>query len=323
MKCTVIVATYNGEAFIEDQLSSILMQSNKPDEVIICDDCSNDNTVSIIQSFIKTQHLNKSWHLICNKHNIGYVRNFIKGVKLATNEVIFFADQDDIWDHNKIRIMLECFVTNKDMLACCCKKTMIDEFGNPIKSKLYLFLSYNYSFSNKKESRKISLKESLKYNNSPGLCLAVKKDFYLDLERFINKFNLTHDTPVGMIGAVLNGFYQIDVSLVKHRQHTKNVSNPQYSFFNRIKNIDYIRKGKLFRLKLLTALDKGEYFKYLNDREKCLVQKSINRINNHMAAIDSLSIYEVSKSFLWGNPFISRVNLLIDVIAVIKEKFSR
>nr|AIA93132.1 Glycos_transf_2 [uncultured Oenococcus sp.] len=71
----VIIATYNGEKYIQKQLQSILNQRQQPDEVIIRDDCSTDSTGNLIESFIKENGLS-NWSFKINAFNKGYRGNF-------------------------------------------------------------------------------------------------------------------------------------------------------------------------------------------------------------------------------------------------------
>ena len=76
MTISVCMCTYNGEKYILPQLESIHAQTVAPDEVIICDDNSTDQTVSIIRDFIKEHGLEDTWSLHCNEENKGYPGNF-------------------------------------------------------------------------------------------------------------------------------------------------------------------------------------------------------------------------------------------------------
>lgn len=77
-RISVGMTTYNSERYIESQFMSIINQSILPDEIVIVDDCSNDNTVSIINELIKNCKQNIIIKLIVNKSNLGFVRNFEK-----------------------------------------------------------------------------------------------------------------------------------------------------------------------------------------------------------------------------------------------------
>lgn len=105
MKISVALATYNGEKFIIEQLESILRQTQAVDEVVICDDRSQDGTVPLIEEFIAQNSLGDRWRLFVNERNLGYCENFKKAAYLCTGDVVFFCDQDDIWVQNRIEVM--------------------------------------------------------------------------------------------------------------------------------------------------------------------------------------------------------------------------
>lgn len=103
------MATYNGEKYIEEQLQSILDQTRPVDEVVICDDCSSDNTVSIVNHFIEAHHLT-NWICTVNEQNLGYVENFRKAIdridgEIKEDKLIFLSDQDDHWTNDRIERM--------------------------------------------------------------------------------------------------------------------------------------------------------------------------------------------------------------------------
>ncbi|MCQ2441204.1 MAG: glycosyltransferase [Clostridia bacterium] len=101
LKISVAMTSYNGEKFIKTQLSSLLKQIRKPDEVIIVDDVSTDNTVEIIKDFITENGL-YDWKLTVNEENLGFKQNFKKALSLATGDIIFLCDQDDDWCEDTI-----------------------------------------------------------------------------------------------------------------------------------------------------------------------------------------------------------------------------
>ncbi|GEP20910.1 hypothetical protein FC71_GL000839 [Latilactobacillus sakei subsp. carnosus DSM 15831] len=106
MKISLIMATYNGQNFIENQLDSINKQTRRIDEVIIRDDGSTDDTVTIVKKFISDNQL-KHWNLVVNNTNLGWRDNFSKLLGDATGDIIFLADQDDYWYPEKIKKMAD------------------------------------------------------------------------------------------------------------------------------------------------------------------------------------------------------------------------
>ena len=101
---SLVMAVYNGSRYILEQLISIYTQTKKIDEVIIIDDCSTDDTITIIESYIRNNEI-KHWKVIKNKSNKGWKRSFQDGLCMSTGEFVFLCDQDDIWEPNKIEEM--------------------------------------------------------------------------------------------------------------------------------------------------------------------------------------------------------------------------
>lgn len=98
----VVLCTYNGERYLRQQLDSILAQTRLPDQILILDDCSSDHTVAIVQDYAK---IDQRIRLIQNVTNLGYIRNFEKGIALCDMDYIALSDQDDIWLPEKLERM--------------------------------------------------------------------------------------------------------------------------------------------------------------------------------------------------------------------------
>lgn len=128
---SVVLASYNGEKYIEKQLESFLRQTRPADEVIICDDCSTDRTVEIVSGFIEAHSL-KSWKLVINSENKGYSINFLDAVNEAAGDLIFMSDQDDVWHADKLEKMAGIMQERPDITALCCSCGTIDSDGERI-----------------------------------------------------------------------------------------------------------------------------------------------------------------------------------------------
>ena len=131
MKTTVSIAmcTYNGAGFLQQQLDSLARQTRKPDEIIICDDVSSDNSVAIAQAFADQSGLKVRVHQ--NTQNLGYVKNFEKAISLCTQDIIFLCDQDDLWQPNKIEQMVGVFDAEPSVGLVLHDFCWIDEVNQP------------------------------------------------------------------------------------------------------------------------------------------------------------------------------------------------
>lgn len=104
-KIDILMATYNGEKYLVEQLDSIINQTYHNWNLLIRDDNSTDKTLEIIQNYHKKDKRIKI--LKDNKGNIGIVRNFEELLKSSESEFIMFSDQDDIWVENKLDMYLK------------------------------------------------------------------------------------------------------------------------------------------------------------------------------------------------------------------------
>jgi glycosyltransferase involved in cell wall biosynthesis len=101
---SVAMATYNGEKYLEEQLDSILSQTLKPLEIIVCDDQSTDGTIEILERYRRDGLL--SYYV--NENRLGFIGNFKKAVSLcAPANYIALSDQDDVWLPSKLELAAE------------------------------------------------------------------------------------------------------------------------------------------------------------------------------------------------------------------------
>ncbi|MFN8250451.1 MAG: glycosyltransferase [Ferruginibacter sp.] len=100
---SIAMCTYNGAKYLAQQLDSLLAQTYPAIEIVITDDASTDDTVQILQRYA-AKHSNIRF--VVNEKNIGYNKNFEKAIGLCNGAYIAISDQDDIWEREKIEIMM-------------------------------------------------------------------------------------------------------------------------------------------------------------------------------------------------------------------------
>ncbi|MBY6242471.1 glycosyltransferase [Methylosinus sp. Sm6] len=110
MKVSIAMATYNGARWIEEQLDSFAQQDRRPDELVVCDDCSGDETISIIEQFRRRASFEV--RVVSNEKNSGHIRSFLRAMSLCRGDVIFLSDQDDTWRRTKISTMIRLIEEN-------------------------------------------------------------------------------------------------------------------------------------------------------------------------------------------------------------------
>lgn len=120
---SVAIATYNGEAFLEEQLDTIFSQTYPNIEVVVCDDRSTDRTQEILRRYEATKRL----RCFVNERNLGVKENFSKAASLCEGDFIAFADQDDVWLPQRIETLLSQL--GEGMLIYAPALCLIDQDG--------------------------------------------------------------------------------------------------------------------------------------------------------------------------------------------------
>src|SRR5262245_34713454 len=131
-KISIALCTYNGAKYLASQLESYLAQTHPPDEVIVCDDCSQDDTVSTLNEFARRAPF--PVRVFVNEQNLGSIKNFEKAISLCSGDIIFLSDQDDVWAPNKIEMMAGEFDKDSEVGMVFSDAELVDEALQPLGS---------------------------------------------------------------------------------------------------------------------------------------------------------------------------------------------
>lgn len=198
------MATYNGEKYIDGQLSSILGQLGEEDEIVISDDSSADRTLEIIEGF----HDNRI-RIFRGGTFHSPIFNFENALKNAHGEHIYLADQDDIWEADKVAVTEEAFRTNDLVVS---DATVIDADGHVLHESFYKLRNSGRGYF-----------KNLYKNSYVGCCMAISRALLTLCLPFPRCIPM-HDSWMGLM-AELNGKpVFIDDKLVRYRRHSDNAS---------------------------------------------------------------------------------------------------
>lgn len=218
---SIAMTTYNGEDFLVQQIDSILNQTYQNFELIICDDCSTDNTISIIKRYIN-KHANIK--LFQNTVQLGSVKNFEQAIRLSKGEYIALSDQDDIWRTDKLQIEMKYIKTLEEQytaipLMVHSDLSMIDENNVHIASSYFKFK--NYTLEEKKDLSHILGPCGVMGNTI--LMNRLLKDHILPFPPSL----AVHDYWIALINELYGKRSTLHQPLVAYRIHQKNLSNSQ------------------------------------------------------------------------------------------------
>lgn len=270
-RVSVVLATYNGERFIYEQLESLRNQTLQIDEVLISDDASTDKTVEIIKEYIQKYSLNNNWRISVNIPNKGYIWNFMDTIKEAAGKYIFLCDQDDIWVSTKVEIMTKAMNENNEinvLLADCAN------FSGQYKSDQAVFYQSCNPEDYDLKVRFIPYSNTNHILKGLGCCMCFKKSFFNKIIEY-GIAEIGHDLYLWGFANFMNSSYKINFCSIYRRCHDMNTSWHEVKTLE--KRVYSCGQWKLYYksiLKLILSLNKKSKstsikINYLNKAIQC------------------------------------------------------
>ena len=203
---SVVLGTYNGETYLEEQLCSVLAQTWDSLEIIAIDDGSTDRTVGILREYAARD---PRIRVVINEHNLGFVRNFEKGCRLARGRYIALCDQDDYWFPEKIEKMV-ADIGDYPMVYCDS-----DLCGDDLQSlgKRISDLVHYQSFD---DCRQLCV-----FSRMYGHATLITRELFEKATPF--REEVPHDGWLAYHATLFGGVRYLPEVLVKYRQHAGNV----------------------------------------------------------------------------------------------------
>lgn len=196
---SVVMATYNGEKYLREQIDSILNQTYPVYELIIQDDCSTDNTVAIARDYAKLYPVIKVFE---NQRNMGLNQNFKTAAMRATGDFVAISDQDDVWYKDKLERQLAA-IGNRDICASA------HAYGKEPEE----IIINNYPYN---------IERLLFFSNVCGHTMLCRRDFVQNPANWQDY--MWYDWSLSLHASLGNGLILIDEPTVWHRLHSDEVS---------------------------------------------------------------------------------------------------
>lgn len=210
----ILLATYNGEKYLKEQIDSILNQTYKNIQIIISDDCSKDGTREILKEYEKNDKIK----VFYQQENLGYVKNFEFLLRQVESNIYLLSDQDDVWKEDKVEKTVEKL--NKENLDLVFGDLeVVDENLNTVCK------SYNKYMHLDTKIRKCinSYKLQYMYNCMTGCTMASKKEWIDKILPFpTNSKYVIHDYWMGLIISLNGKVGYLDTPYILYRQHGNN-----------------------------------------------------------------------------------------------------
>lgn len=206
---SVCMATCNGSRYVTEQLASILIQLGGEDEVVIVDDASTDDTVTILREIA-----DRRIRLIVNPARRGVVRSFEAALEAAKGEIIFLSDQDDRWFDSKIERFLEEFA-NPTVTLAVSHAVLMDAEGKPMDG------------AGRKLQSARGLFATLAKNTYQGSLMAFRRSVLKAATPFPERIAM-HDWWIGAVNSLAGKAAVIPEPLVFYRRHGTNVTTGKH-----------------------------------------------------------------------------------------------
>lgn len=213
---SVALCTFNGAAFLNDQLDSLIRQSRPPDEIVICDDGSTDETPVLLRAFVEATAFPVHLHL--NPENLGSTKNFEKAISLCNFGIIALSDQDDVWQEKKLACIEEA-MKDPDKEGVFSDATVVDEKLRPVDPSLWSRVGFS-ARDRRRFAQGADLELLLKRNVVTGATFAFRASVRPKVLPIPKVW--VHDAWLALVIAVGHRLDFIDRKLVLYRQHAAN-----------------------------------------------------------------------------------------------------
>ena len=214
---SVAMCTYNGARFVTEQLESIQNQTLLPNELVVCDDGSTDNTLALVEQFAKKAPF--PVRIFQNEHQLGVTKNFEKALTHCQGNLLFLADQDDCWTPEKVAHLSKVFSENPSVNVVFSDALLVDEHAHSLQRHFWEVVRFGTPQQEQwKQGRSIEI--LLVGNRVAGCTMAVRKSFVEMILPFPTDISaFLHDTWMAYVAAILNQIQFIPEALIHYRQH--------------------------------------------------------------------------------------------------------
>lgn len=244
----IIIATYNGEDYIAEQIYSIINMSGFDEfvnNIIICDDNSQDQTLNIVKSLVPAGKL----IIIDNKYtNLGPIRNFERGILQSSADFIMLSDQDDVWIETKLNIYIKYIKSIKGNLPFVIFSDLevVDINLKKISSSFLEYQSIPKSWY-------CDINNLLIQNTAPGCTMLFNREL-IEQAMPLPADCIMHDWWLMLVAKTLGEVHFINKPLIKYRQHGNNqVGAKKHSLVCSIKSLK--KSSSLARKNLISTIN--------------------------------------------------------------------
>jgi len=221
MRVSVVMGTFNGAAYLPRQLRSLAAQSRRPDELVVFDDGSTDETVEILRAFASTAPFPVRWQT--HPENLGAAATFQSALSAASGDILALCDQDDVWYPEKLAVFESAFASKDAPDLVFCDADLVDENLRPLARSLWKSIGFG--------RRQLGLAEIgrlwsvlIRFNAVTGTAMAFSakwKDLILPIPP-----GWMHDGWIALLLSIAGRYQIVSRRLLAYRCHAQQQIGP-------------------------------------------------------------------------------------------------
>lgn len=217
---SVALCTYNGAQYIKEQVKSILNQTLPVDEIVVCDDGGNDETLTIIEGLQSST--DTIIRIYRNEKKLGVCANFQQAINLCRGDIIFLADQDDIWHREKVSTIVNYMQDHPSTEVLFTDACLIDQNGDAIAEHTLWQCFGMTPYAQRAITNGFGLELFANGNRATGATMALRatSPFCHNFIRYCIG-DVLHDYALALLALSRNTLGYIPLCLIDYRLHSK------------------------------------------------------------------------------------------------------
>lgn len=225
---SIALCTHNSGAYLREQLDSFVTQTLPADEIIVVDDCSKDSTMETLAAYGARLPLK----IYANERQLGFVKSFERALSLCAYPYVFPSDHDDIWDADKLKIMMDAFAQPNSPDLVFSDSRLVDADGAALAPSFW----QNIQFTPEERALFLSGRELevlLRKGVVAGNTIGVKKKL---LEGAMPvPAGWSHDEWLVAFASLTGRIALVERPLLSYRQHARQTIGVQRGLWDKIR----------------------------------------------------------------------------------------
>jgi glycosyltransferase involved in cell wall biosynthesis len=210
---SVALCTFNGRRHLRAQLDSIFNQSRPPDQIVVCDDGSEDGTGELANERLRASRI--PHRLLRNPSRLGVSRNFEQAIRQCEGDIVILSDQDDVWRHDKLAQLEAAFGAAPMATLVFSDARVVDASGSPLGYNQWESVFFNAHV--RKKARADLLPVLLRHPVVCGATMGLRRDMALRCLPVPEEW--LHDEWIAALCAATSTYLVVEAALVDYRLH--------------------------------------------------------------------------------------------------------